>query len=61
MLSCKEVSILLSQARERRLGWRERFALRLHLRLCAGCVQFQKQLSFIRAAIRRYRDSGSPR
>ena len=56
MLSCKEVSVLLSQAQERRLGWRERLALKLHLGLCDGCVHFSKQLDFIRATVRRYRD-----
>lgn len=54
MLSCKEVSRLLSEARERRLGLRERFALRLHLMMCAGCNNFRKQLDFIDAAMRRY-------
>lgn len=55
MLTCKETSRLLSEARERRLGWRERFALRLHLMVCAGCDNFRKQLDFIDAALRRYR------
>ena len=61
MLSCKEVSVLLSQAQERRLGWRERLGLKLHLMLCEGCTNFRKQLDFIRAAIRRYRDSDGAR
>ena len=56
MLSCKESSILLSQAQERRLGFRERFGLHLHLLLCDGCTNFRKQLDFIRTAVRRYRD-----
>jgi hypothetical protein len=56
MLSCKESSMLLSQAQERRLGLRERFGLQLHLLLCDGCTNFRKQLAFIRTAVRRYRD-----
>ena len=56
MLTCKEVSVLLSQAQERRLATRERIALTLHLALCAGCVNFRRQLEFLRAALRRYRD-----
>lgn len=55
MLTCKETSRLLSEARERRLGWRERFSLRLHLLVCAGCDNFRKQLDFVDAALRRYR------
>ena len=54
MLSCREASRLLSEARERRLGWRERITLRLHLKVCAGCDNFRKQLDFMSAAMRRY-------
>jgi hypothetical protein len=61
MLSCKEVSMLLSQAQERRLGWREKLGLELHLMLCDGCTSFRAQLALIRAAVQRYRDGGSPR
>ncbi len=56
MLSCKQVSVLLSQAQETRLDWRERLSLRLHLLLCKGCDNFRRQLNFIRAASKRYRD-----
>ena len=55
MLSCREASRRLSEARERRLGLRERFTLRLHLMACAGCRNFRKQLDFIGSAMRRYR------
>ena len=48
--------MLLSQARERRLDWREKLGLELHLMLCDGCANFRRQLNFISAAIRRYRD-----
>lgn len=54
MLSCKDVSKLLSQARERRLGLWERLGLELHLMMCKGCTNFRKQLDFISAAMRRY-------
>lgn len=54
MLSCKDVSVLLSQARERRLGLWERVGLELHLMMCKGCTNFRKQLDFISAALRRY-------
>ena len=56
MLSCKEVSVLLSQAQERRLGFWEQCGLKLHLMLCDGCANFSRQLAFLRTAIRRYRD-----
>ena len=58
MRSCKEISLLLSQAQERPLGRAERLSVRLHLFLCAGCSNFRAQLEFLRAAVRRYRDHG---
>ena len=61
MLSCKEVSVLLSQAQERRLGLGEWLGLKLHLVLCEGCANFRKQLDFIRAAIKRFRDGNGLR
>ena len=54
MRSCKEVSELLSQAQERRLGLGERLDLELHLMLCNGCTHFRRQLDFMRVALRRY-------
>jgi len=57
MLSCKEVSLLLSKACDQRLAWRERLAVRLHLLYCRGCAQFGKQLQFLRAAGRRLAQS----
>jgi hypothetical protein len=57
MRTCKEVSELLSQAQERRLGAGERLSVRLHLLICKGCTNFRAQLQFLRTAVRRYRDS----
>ena len=53
--------MLLSQAQDRRLGWRERLGLRMHLALCNGCVNFSRQLDFIRSALKRYRDQDGNR
>ena len=53
-LSCKEASRLLSEARERKLGPGEQLALSLHLKVCAGCENFRKQLDFMSAAMRRF-------
>jgi len=58
MLTCKQVSVKLSQAQERRLGWAERIGLRVHLMLCDGCRNFRRQLELIRAAARRYPGDG---
>lgn len=53
MLSCKEVSLLLSMSCDQTLGWRQRLAVRVHLLYCRGCAQLGKQLRFLRAAGRR--------
>ena len=51
MLSCKEVTRLVSQGLDRRLGFGERVRLRVHLALCDGCTNFKKQLGFLRKAV----------
>jgi hypothetical protein len=57
MLSCKEVSLLLSKACDQELPWRERLAVRLHLLYCRGCAQFSRHLQFLRTAGRRLAQS----
>jgi hypothetical protein len=52
MLSCKEVSRLVSQGLDRRLGFAERLGLRLHLLICDGCTNFKKQMEFLRKAVK---------
>lgn len=53
MLSCKQASRLLSQSLDRRLTWRERSALRLHLTICDVCRRFGRQLLLLRQATKR--------
>jgi len=53
MLTCKEVSHLVSQGLDRRLGFGERVALRIHLAICDGCTNFSRQLAFLRKAVAR--------
>ena len=52
--SCREVSELLSQAQDRPLTLREKFAIHVHLPLCEACRNFRTQLDVIRATVRRY-------
>ena len=54
LLSCKEVSQLVSQGLDRRLGWLERVRLRLHLAICDGCTNFKRQMDFLRRAMREF-------
>lgn len=57
ILSCKEATQLVSQGLDRRLGFAERVALRLHLAICNGCSHFRKQALFLRKAMRRLAES----
>ena len=55
LLSCKDVSRLVSQAQDRPLtGW-QRWRIRTHLSVCDACTRFDAQMRFLRRAIRRLR------
>lgn len=60
MLSCKEVTRLVSQGLDRRLGFGERLRLRLHLAICDGCANFRRQVLLLRKAMARLADFESP-
>jgi len=53
MLSCKEVTRLVSQGLDRELGFAERVKLRVHLAICDGCTNFREQVAFVREAMAR--------
>ena len=53
MLSCKEVTRLVSQRQDRSLGFRERVALGVHFAICRGCRNVEQQLDFLRRAMAR--------
>jgi hypothetical protein len=57
MLSCKEVTHLLSESQDRKLTVAERARLEMHLLICDGCSNFRKQMSFLRTACRQYVNS----
>lgn len=64
MLTCKEVTHLLSDSQDRKLTLGERVNLEIHLAMCKGCSNFRKQLAFLHAACRGYVDrinAGGPR
>jgi len=46
--SCKEVSLLTSQAMDESLPLRKRLGLRIHLRMCILCRRYAEQLQVIR-------------
>ena len=55
LLSCKDVSRLLSQAEERPMTAWEGLRVKWHLAVCSMCRAFERQTSFMREAMRRYR------
>jgi Putative zinc-finger len=55
LLSCKEASRLLSQAEERPMTAWERMRMNWHLAVCSMCSAFERQMAFMREAMRRYR------
>jgi hypothetical protein len=51
MLSCKQVTRLVSQGLDRDLGFTERVRLRVHLAICEGCTHFGQQMKLLRRAM----------
>ena len=54
--TCREAAELVSLGLDRELGLGERLALGLHLRICAGCTRFNRQMGLLRAALKRLPD-----
>jgi hypothetical protein len=54
MLTCKEASRLQSQALDRNLRLGERLTLRVHMGVCDACTRVNKQMGFLRKALRVY-------
>lgn len=52
MLSCRDVTALVSRSQDRDLTHHERWGLRLHLLYCRGCRAFASQIQFLRQAMR---------
>ena len=54
MLTCKEITRLLSESQDRKLSVAEKLKLEMHLVMCRGCKVYKGQLAFLREACRRY-------
>ena len=55
LISCKDASRLISQMQDGDIPLRDWGRIRLHLLWCEACARFEKQLRFLRAAMRQYR------
>jgi hypothetical protein len=54
MLSCNEISQLVSESLDKKLRWHQRLQVRFHLLMCRFCSRFKKQVLFLRDAGRRF-------
>ncbi len=54
MLSCKDVSRLVSESLDHRLPLWQRMRVRMHLAMCRFCSRFRRQTVFLRDAARHY-------
>ncbi len=54
MMSCKEVSRLVSESLDRKLSIWQRMQVMVHLMMCGMCARFRKQTLFLHAAAKRY-------
>lgn len=54
MLNCHDATFLISQRRERELTFSERMKLRLHVTVCSGCANFERQLPQLGDAVRAF-------
>lgn len=53
MLSCKDVTHLVSESRDRRLQPMERLGMRMHLWICGRCRMFTRQMRLLGQAWQR--------
>ncbi len=53
MLNCKQATELMSRRMDRTLSLKNRISLRIHLMMCSGCRNFNKQMQFLRQASRK--------
>ena len=61
MLSCKQVTRLVSQGLDRDLSLGERTMLRFHFAICEGCRNVNRQLAILRNSIRQLSEREEPR
>ena len=52
MLSCKDVTRLISESMDRQLPLRKRIGVRVHLLICKFCARYERQLLQIRETVR---------
>jgi len=46
-MNCKEAAQLISEQRDHKLGFKDRFGLRMHLVMCRMCTAYRDKLDMI--------------
>jgi predicted anti-sigma-YlaC factor YlaD len=54
MLTCKDVSRLVSESLEHPLPLHQRMGVQLHLMMCSMCRVYKRQMLLLRVALRTY-------
>lgn len=52
ILSCKKATFLIEKSQVRRLSLLQRLQLKVHLKICDGCFNYQKQSLFIEGVLK---------
>lgn len=60
MLSCKEVTRLISESMDYQLPFVQRIAVRMHLLMCKFCSRYRRHMVLIREAICHYLEEIEP-
>jgi Putative zinc-finger len=53
--NCRQVTALVLAGEDRSLGFFERWAVRAHMKICAACPKFSRQVALMREALPRWR------
>jgi hypothetical protein len=48
---CKEIVKIITASMDEKLSWREWIVMKIHLLSCDPCINFLKQIKFIRTAL----------
>lgn len=51
LLSCKQISELVSKSMDVKLPWYQRLAVRFHLLYCRACIRYRRQLRNLRKTL----------
>lgn len=60
MLTCKDISKLISESFDRELPLRERMGIKFHLMMCSLCRTYNRQMLALRNSLHRLSDAVPP-